>query len=255
MTKIIFIPPGVPRPDDARLPPMKKTLLPLLVCALAFSACKKEEAASGGDNAAAPAATSVPAAASNPALLSPETAREQAPETFKVRLETTKGPAVIEVTRAWAPKGADRFYNLVKLGFYDGVAFFRVLGGFMAQTGIHGDPAVSVKWRGATFPDDAPAGKSNARGMVTFATAGPHSRTSQIFINFVDNAALDSMGFTPFGKVVEGMSNLDKLYNGYGEGAPGGPGPDQGRIQQEGNAYLKGEYPKLDYIKSARIEK
>lgn len=235
---------------------MKKTPLLALAVVLALAACKKEEApASSGDKAAAPAATAVPAPASNPALLSPETAREQAPESFKVRLETTKGPAVISVTRAWSPKGADRFYNLVKLGYYDGVAFFRVLSGFMAQTGIHGDPTVSVKWRGATIPDDAPAGKPNARGMVSFATAGPHSRTTQFFVNFVDNSALDSMGFTPFGQVVEGMSNLDKLYNGYGEGAPGGPGPDQGRLQQEGNAYLKADYPKLDYIKTARLEK
>lgn len=232
---------------------MKKTLPSLLICALALSACKKEAPAAGGDTAAAPAATSVPAAASNPALLSPEAAREQAPETYKVRLETTKGSAVIEVTRAWAPKGADRFYNLVKRGYFDGIPWFRVMGGFMAQTGIHGDPRVSARWRAAGIPDDIRA-KSNTRGRVTFATGGPNTRTTQIFFNYSDNSRLDGMGFTPFGEVIDGMETLDALYSGYGEGAPRGAGPDQGRIQAEGNAYFVREFPKLDYIKSARLE-
>lgn len=227
-----------------------KIPLSVLLLALGLAACGKP---SDNGSASAPAATAVPAAASNPALLSPEKATAQAPATYKVRLETTKGPAVIAVTRAWSPLGADRFYNLVKLGYYDGVAFFRVLGGFMAQVGIHGDPAVNVKWRGARIPDDPPAGKSNTRGMVSFATAGPHSRTTQVFFNYGDNSALDGMGFTPFGQVVEGMENIEKLYGGYGEGAPSGPGPDQGRVQNEGNAYLGKEYPQLDYIKSARL--
>ena len=233
---------------------MKITLsLALAVAAvLTVSACDKEKAAEPA-TAAAPAATAVPAAASNPALLSPEKATEKAPDTFKVRIETTQGPVVVAVTRAWSPLGADRFYNLVKLGYYDGVAFFRVLTGFMAQTGIHGDPSVSVKWRGARINDDPAAGQSNTRGMVSFATGGPHTRTTQIFFNYGGNGMLDSMGFTPFGQVVEGMENLDKLYSGYGEGAPSGPGPDQGRVQGEGNAYLKASYPKLDYIKSARL--
>lgn len=231
-----------------------KTALSLalaLTAALTLSSCDKQKSS---EPAAAPAAASIPAAASNPALLSPETATAKAPDTYKVRFETTQGPVVVAVTRAWAPQGADRIYNLVKLGYYDGVAFFRVLTGFMAQTGIHGDPAVSVKWRGAKINDDPPAGQSNKRGKVTFATAGPHTRTTQIFFNYGDNAMLDGMGFTPFGEVVSGMENLDKLFSGYGEGAPGGPGPDQGRVQGEGNAYLKAEYPKLDYIKSARLE-
>ncbi|MDX6769972.1 MAG: peptidylprolyl isomerase [Elusimicrobiota bacterium] len=236
-----------------------KITLSALLAVLTLAGCNKpasEGSSSTPDAApaAAPAAASIPAAASNPALLAPEKATEKAPETFKVRLDTTQGPVVIAVTRAWSPLGADRFYNLVKLGYYDGVAFFRVLGGFMAQTGIHGDPAVNVKWRGARFPDDPMGVKSNTRGMVTFATAGPQSRTSQIFFNYGDNSNLDPMGFTPFGQVVEGMERLDKLYNGYGEGAPSGPGPDQGRVQNEGNAYLKAEYPKLDYIKTARLE-
>lgn len=224
-----------------------KILLSALVALLPLAGCQK-----AGEEQ--PAAAAAPAASSNPALLSPETATETAPAKYKVRLDTTEGPVVVSVTREWAPLGADRFYNLVKLGYYDGVAFFRVLSGFMAQTGIHGDPAVNAKWRGARIPDDPAKGKSNARGMVSFATAGPHTRTTQIFFNYGDNSALDGMGFTPFGQIVEGMENLDKLYAGYGEGAPQGPGPDQGRLQGEGNSYLKADYPQLDYIRSARVE-
>lgn len=188
----------------------------------------------------------------SPALLSPESANEKAPDAFKVRFETTKGPFTVAVTRAWSPIGADRFYNLVKRGYYDDVAFFRVLPGFMAQTGIHGHPAVNAKWRAAGVLDDIRE-KSNTRGRVTFATSGPDSRTTQIFFNYGDNSRLDGMGFTPFGEVVEGMEALDALYGGYGEGYPRGAGPDQGRIQAEGNAYLRAEFPKLDYIKSARL--
>lgn len=203
--------------------------------------------------AAAPAATAMPAAASNPALLSPQTATEKAPEVFKARISTTKGDIVVEVHRAWAPNGADRFYNLVKLGFYDNCRFFRVIDGFMAQIGINGDPTVQTKWRDANIPDDPPAGQSNRRGMLTFATGGPNTRTTQFFINFKDNSFLDTQGFPPFGTVVEGESILDQLYRGYGEGAPGGSGPDQGQIQTRGNEYLTEQYPKLDAIKTARI--
>jgi peptidyl-prolyl cis-trans isomerase A (cyclophilin A) len=203
--------------------------------------------------AAAPAATAVPAAAANPALLSPQTATEKAPEVFKAKLATTQGDIVIEVHRAWAPHGADRFYNLVKLGFYDDCRFFRVIDGFMAQIGINGDPTVQTKWRDANIPDDPPAGQSNRRGMATFATGGPNTRTTQFFINFKDNSFLDNQGFPPFGQVVEGEAVLDRLYRGYGEGAPGGSGPDQGQIQTRGNAYLTEQYPKLDSIKTARI--
>jgi peptidyl-prolyl cis-trans isomerase A (cyclophilin A) len=169
-----------------------------------------------------------------------------------VRFETTKGPFVVEVTRAWAPRGADRFYNLVKAGYYDDVAFFRVVSGFMVQFGIHGDPRVSALWREARIPDD-PVSQSNTRGMLTYATAGPDTRTTQLFVNFKDNAFLDSQGFAPFGRVVEGMAVVDSLYAGYGEGAPGGMGPDQGRAQAEGNAYLRGSFPKLDFVKTARL--
>lgn len=187
------------------------------------------------------------------ALLSPETANEKAPESFQVRFDTTKGAFTVQVTRAWAPIGADRFYNLVKRRYYDDVAFFRVLSGFMAQTGIHGDPRVSARWRAAAIPDDLRA-KSNTRGRVTFATGGPNTRTTQVFFNYSDNSRLDGMGFTPFGEVVDGMETLEALHAGYGEGAPRGSGPDQGRVQAEGNAYLTAEFPKLDYIKSARLE-
>jgi len=175
-----------------------------------------------------------------------------APATFRARFETTAGTFVIEVRRDWAPRGADRFYTLVKSGYYDGVRFFRVISGFMAQFGIHGDPKVSAVWRERTIPDD-PVRQSNARGMVTYATAGPGTRTTQIFINYRDNSGLDGQGFAPFGKVVEGMEVVDRLYAGYGEGAPRGGGPNQGRIQAEGNTYLARDFPKLDYVKRGTI--
>ena len=187
-------------------------------------------------------------------LLDPPHATEQAPDRFRVRFETTKGPFVIEVTRAWAPRGADRFYNLVRVGYYDDVAFFRVIENFMVQFGIHGDPAVNAAWRQARIPDD-PVAQSNKRGMVTYAMAGPDTRTTQLFINFRDNAGLDGQGFSPFGRVVEGLSVVDSLYSGYGEGAPSGVGPEQGRAQGEGNDYLKSRFPKLDFVKTARLVK
>ena len=208
-------------------------------------------AAPAGAPAAAPAGTAP--AAGGAALLSPQSATAKAPDVYKVKMSTTKGDFVIEVHRAWAPNGADRFYNLVSIGFFDGNEFFRVIDGFMAQVGIHGDPAVAAKWHDANIPDDPPAGQSNLRGVVTFATAGPNTRTTQFFINFKDNSFLDSQGFPPIGKIVEGDAVLDQLYRGYGEGAPSGNGPDQGRLQSEGNAYLKAQFPNLDAIKTARI--
>ncbi len=198
------------------------------------------------------ATVATPAASPRPALLDPSRAAERAPAQFRVAFETTKGRFVVEVTRAWAPQGADRFFSLVRAGYYDGVAFFRVIENFMVQFGIHGDPAVSAVWREARIPDD-PVTQSNKRGMVTYATAGPGTRTTQLFINFRDNTGLDGQGFAPFGKVIEGLSVVDSLYSGYGEGAPRGMGPDQGRAQAEGNSYLKGSFPKLDFIKTARV--
>lgn len=185
-------------------------------------------------------------------LTAPASFTEKAPESFKARFETSKGAFTVEVKRSLAPNGADRFYNLVRAGYFTDVQFFRVISGFMCQFGIHGDPKVAAAWQAAQIPDD-PVKASNTRGAITFATAGPNTRTTQLFINFDDNRRLDGMGFSPFGKVTEGMDVVDKIYNGYGEGAPRGAGPDQGRIQQEGNAYLKKDFPKLDYVKSAAI--
>ncbi len=190
------------------------------------------------------------AAAVNPQLLSPPE-EEQAPATYAVQLETTEGPIVIDVTRAWAPKGADRFYNLVKLGYFTDVAFFRVLEGFMAQAGIHGDPRVNRIWTNRTIQDD-PVTQHNTRGMVTFATAGPNTRANQFFINYADNQRLDGMGFAPFGRVRD-MAAVDRLHNGYGEGAPRGRGPSQGDMSRMGNTYLRANFPELDYIRSGRI--
>ena len=198
-----------------------------------------------------PAAT-LPANA-NPALLDPKLATEQAPAVFKAKFETTKGDFVIEAHRDWAPNGADRLYNLVKIGYFDDVAFFRAIEGFMVQFGIHGLPQVNDHWRDANIQDD-PVKESNKRGMVTFAQSNAlNSRSTQLFINYGDNVSLDGMRFAPIGKVTEGMDVVDKLYKGYGEGAPMGLGPDQGRVQFEGNAYLRAEFDKLDYIKHASV--
>ncbi len=177
---------------------------------------------------------------------------ETAPASYKVKFDTTKGPFVVQVTRDWAPLGADRFYNLVKSGFYDDVRFFRVVSGFMVQFGINGNPSVMAGWRDKPVKDDA-VKQSNKRGFITFAMAGPNTRTSQVFINFVDNTNLDQMGFAPFGRVISGMEVVDKLNAEYGEGAPRGRGPDQSRMQREGNAYLSKEFSRLDYIKKATI--
>jgi peptidyl-prolyl cis-trans isomerase A (cyclophilin A) len=203
-------------------------------------------------SALAVATLAVPASAQN--LSNPAALREQAPPVYKAKFDTTKGVFVIEVQRDWAPNGADRFYNLVKSGFYDNVRFFRVISGFMVQFGIHGDPKVSAPWREAQLKDD-PVKQSNKRGYITYAMAGPNTRTSQVFINFGDNASLDSQGFSPFGRVVTGMEVVDKLNAEYGEGAPRGRGPDQSRMQMEGNAYLTKDFGRLDYVKKATIEK
>ena len=200
------------------------------------------------------AAFATPAFSQSANLANPAGLREQAPAVYKAKFDTTKGVFVIEVTREWAPLGADRFYNLVKNGFYDDVRFFRVISGFMVQFGIHGDPKVSAPWRDAQIKDD-PVRQSNKRGYVTYAMAGPNTRTSQVFINFGDNASLDSQGFSPFGRVVSGMNVVDALNAEYGEGAPRGRGPDQSRMQREGNAYLMKDFGKLDSIKKATIEK
>ena len=190
----------------------------------------------------------------NRALLNPAALNEQAPAVYKAKFDTSKGTFVIEVHRDWAPIGADRFYNLVKNGFYDDDRFFRVIQGFMVQFGINGNPQVSAQWENANLKDD-PVTQSNKPGFITFATRGPNTRTTQVFINYNDNQRLDTMGFAPFGQVTLGMEVVQSLYSGYGEGAPRGAGPSQPRMQADGNAYLASQFPKLDYITKATITK
>jgi peptidyl-prolyl cis-trans isomerase A (cyclophilin A) len=182
-------------------------------------------------------------------LRNPAALTEKAPATYKVKIDTSAGPFVVQVHRDWAPNGADRFYNLVKAGFYDDVRFFRVIPNFMVQFGINGTPSVATIWSRAQIKDD-PVKQSNKRGYITFATAGPNTRTTQVFINFKDNTPLDAQGFAPFGEVVDGMSVVDKLYSQYA----GKPQEQFVKIQTEGNAFLNKEFPKLDYIKKATIE-
>jgi peptidyl-prolyl cis-trans isomerase A (cyclophilin A) len=199
------------------------------------------------------AALSVSVAIAQPAakanLKNPAAMKEQAPAVFKASFDTSAGTFVIEVHRDWSPNGADRFYNLVKNGFFDDVRFFRVIPGFMVQFGMHGDPAVQAAWTAARIQDD-PVKESNKRGYITFAKPNaPNARSTQVFINFADNAGLDSQGFSPFGKVTTGMNVVDKINSSYGAT----PGNDQGNIASGGNAYLEKTYPKLDFIKTATI--
>jgi peptidyl-prolyl cis-trans isomerase A (cyclophilin A) len=186
------------------------------------------------------------------ALLHPALLKDKAPETYQVKFETSKGDFTASVTRAWAPLGADRFYNLAKHHFFDNQSFFRVLTGFIAQFGISAYPPLNVVWEKATIKDDAVT-QSNKKYYLTFATAGPNTRTTQLFINLADNPRLDGMGFAPFGQVTEGMNVVDTLYADYGEGAPGGSGPNQDEIQKQGKPYLDKNFPKLDYIKTTTL--
>jgi cyclophilin family peptidyl-prolyl cis-trans isomerase len=179
-------------------------------------------------------------------LRNPAALTEQAPATFAAAFDTSKGRFVVNVHREWAPIGADRFYNLVKSGFFNDVRFFRVIGGQLAQFGMHGDPAVEEAWRDAVIQDD-PVRHGNTRGFVSFASRGPNTRTTQLFINLRDNSPYDRLGFAPFAEVVSGMDVVDRLYSGYEER------PEQGLIDDEGNAYLAREFPNLDYIQKAAI--
>jgi len=221
---------------------------------LASAQTPAQTPAAGASKPATHKSTASTAAHYDPALLHPALLKAQAPATYEVKFTTTKGDFTITVTRAWAPLGADRFYNLVRHHFYDNASFFRVLNNppFMAQFGLSAYPAVSTVWSKANLKDD-PVTQSNLRGYITFATAGPNTRTTQVFINFGDNKRLDAMGFAPFGQVSDGMTVVDSLYGDYGEGAPQGGGPDQEQIEKQGKPYLDKGWPKLDYIKTAVI--
>jgi len=176
-----------------------------------------------------------------------------APDVFRVRFETSQGAFVVEVHREWAPRGADRFQELVKAGFFDNSRFFRVVAGFIAQFGLPGDPSVNTAWKDKAIQDD-PARQSNVRGTIAYAMTGPDTRSTQLYISLADNTRLDAQGFAPIGRVTEGMDVVDRLYAGYGEGAGGGVrGGKQGKILAGGNAHLDAEFPKLDRILRARI--
>ena len=184
----------------------------------------------------------------------PETAsKTPVPDVYRVKLATSRGDFTLEVTKAWAPEGAERFYRLIEQRFYDEARFFRVVRDFVVQFGISGDPAVEARWRNMNIPDD-PVTQSNLRGTMTFATSGPNTRTTQVFLNLADNARLDKSGFAPFGKVIDnGMDVVDHFFNAYGDGPPRGLGPEQNLIETQGNSYLESKFPRLDYVKSARI--
>lgn len=251
---------------------MRTTLiraLPAAALAAALAACSAPAPAPSPSPtptpaAAAPAPAATASAAPSPspspsaaaaapagsaALRDPSKATAKAPATFRARFTTSRGTFVVSVTRAWSPLGADRFYNLVQAGFFDGVRFFRVVPKFVVQFGLNGDPRVNAAWESARLQDD-PVTQTNSRGRITFATAGPGTRTTQLFINLKDNRALDGMGFSPFGEVsAAGMAVVDGIYSGDGEL------PDQGRITMEGNRYLESQFPRLDYVKKAEIVK
>ena len=187
---------------------------------------------------------------SHPGIMDPDQAKMTAPESFKVKFETTKGDFIVECKRAWSPNGADRFFSLVKIGFFKDIIIFRAISGFMFQFGVHGDPAVSAKWSEANIKDDPPSRQSNLEGFLTFAKTGaPNSRSTQMFINLGNNVGLDRQGFTPFGKVVEGMDVVRKINTEYGEN----PESFQYDFKMKGNAYAKEKFPNLDMIKSVTL--
>lgn len=217
---------------------------------------RPDPAAPGGEGPAGPGsegADTVPDGEAGP-LHRPgsEATSARAPEVYRVVFATTEGDFTVRVRREWAPRGADRFYNLARHGFYDGARFFRVVDGFVAQFGLSGEPRLDSLWRRHAIPDD-PVRASNGRGTIAFASSGEDTRTTQLFVNLRDNSRLDALGFAPIGRVVEGMDVVDQLYAGYGEGAPRGAGPSQERIVREGNAYLEEEFPKLDYVEGTEV--
>lgn len=230
---------------------MRAESIAIIVCCAAVIACSKS---SSPDAASVPGAAPVAGGAATSRLLDPSVSSEIAPDTFRVLFETSRGPFLVEAHRAWSPWGVDRFHYLVRNGFYDGTRFFRVIDGFMAQFGLNGDPKISRSWLERIIPDDTVPKQANLRGRVSFGTRGPNTRTTQLFINFRDNHSLDG-SFAPIAEIIDGMSVVDSLWKGYGEGPPDGSGPEQARITSDGNEYLEKEFPKLDFIKTARIVK
>jgi peptidyl-prolyl cis-trans isomerase A (cyclophilin A) len=225
---------------------MKALFTSIVLCSTLLGSTLLAQAPAPKSAASKSATTKTGTAAARPSLLTPSSLHAKAPEVFKAQFMTTAGDIVIEVHRALAPLGADRFYNLVKNGYFTNASFFRVVPGFVVQFGLSANPAVNKVWQAANIKDDPVMG-SNKRGTVVFATAGPNTRTTQLFINFGDNSRLDSMGFAPFGNVTEGMDVVDKIYPGYGER------PDQGQLTDQGDAYVVKNFPKIDKIKTAKI--
>ena len=223
---------------------MKRSVLALAL-SLALAGCPK------GSAPTAPVETASPAGANAASLRSPDSPDPRAPDRFTVRFDTTQGEVLVDIYREWAPRGVDRLHRLVTAGFYTDVACYRVLPGFVVQFGIHPEPSVNALWREAVFPDD-PVVSENARGTLTFASAGAGSRTTQLFFNLGDNTRLDAMGFSPLGRVRD-LDAVDAMYAGYGEGAPMGSGPDQTRAGSAGSAYFHREFPELDWIRSATV--
>jgi peptidyl-prolyl cis-trans isomerase A (cyclophilin A) len=226
---------------------MKSIFTSIVLCSALVAqtpASKSAGTSKSGTSKTGTSKTGAPAA--KPSLTNPASLHAKAPDLFKAQFTTTKGDFVVEVHRDWAPLGADRFYNLVKNGYFTNAAFFRVVPGFIVQFGLNANPEVNKVWEHANIKDDPVMG-SNKRSTLVFATAGPNTRTTQLFINFGDNAGLDRQGFAPFGTVTEGMDVVDKIYAGYGER------PDQQRITEEGDAYISKNFPMIDKIKLAKV--
>jgi len=227
---------------------MKAIAMAIVLCAslLLHAQTPAPQSAPAKGAAARTSAAHATAAAARPSLLNPASLKAKAPAVFKAKFTTTAGDFVVEVHREWAPLGVDRFYNLVRNGYFTNASFFRVVPGFVVQFGLSANPAANKVWSTAKIQDD-PVVQSNKRGSIVFATAGPNTRTTQFFINYADNARLDHMGFAPFGTVVEGMGVVDKIFPGYRES------PRQDLITEQGDAYLKTNFPLIDKIKLARI--
>lgn len=232
---------------------MKSLILLLIVSSFASAQAPAAKSAAAPKTGAAKKAGAPASGYSSARLMNPAAWIRQAPQEFKAKFVTTKGDFVVDVHRDWAPRGADRFYNLVRSGFFTNVSFYRVVPGFVVQFGAAPDPKVEAAWNKAQIKDD-PVKGTNKKYYLTFAMGGPNTRTTEIFINLRDNAALDGMGFAPFGEVVEGTEIVDQIYSGYGDmQEQGGQGPSQGRVQMEGKPYLDKSFPKLDSIKSASV--